>query len=307
MAWVRLDETFAEHPKVAKAGPLGLAMHVAALCYCNRHLTDGFVPKQIARTLLDFTGLGMRMWDGDVVGGGQDAGWELVVDDLVDAGMWVAVDGGWHIHDYLDYQPSRQQVQELKETRQRAGRAGGKAKAQQTASKRSSKTEAKSWPDTDTEKKYSAPNGAGADAPIPLGFLKPIKGDWKALLFGQCLEWLASVYGQKPGSKRGLLGKWLSLCSDDAEKLVGLIAECQRENRADPKAWITACLQESRDGENRNRDRPNKAERAKAAVKRAAVAGGYAGPRSGGETGAGDDAISVLPKPETVRKRAGGT
>ncbi|KKL66016.1 hypothetical protein LCGC14_2149250, partial [marine sediment metagenome] len=52
--------------------------------------------------------------------------------------------------------------------------------------------------------------------------------------------------------------------------------------------------------------RASKAERAKAAVKRAAVAGGYAGAEPGGETGTGDDAVSVLPKPEIVRKGAGG-
>ena len=87
MAWVRLDENFAQHPKVVKAGPLGMAMHVAALCYCNQHLTDGVVPKQIARTLLDLTGLGMGIWDGELVGGGHDAEWSLIVDDLVDAGL----------------------------------------------------------------------------------------------------------------------------------------------------------------------------------------------------------------------------
>src|SRR6266540_5902380 len=65
MPWVRIDEEFARHPKVVAAGPLGMAMQVAALCYCNQYLTDGFIPRTVVAGLLDFAGLGMRMWQGD--------------------------------------------------------------------------------------------------------------------------------------------------------------------------------------------------------------------------------------------------
>lgn len=159
MAWVRIDENFAQHPKVLKAGPLGMAMHVAALCYCNRHLTDGFVPKQIACMLLDLTGIGMRMWSSETMGGGHDAEWQMIVDDLVEAGLWRPIEGGWMIHDYLVYQPSREQVQRLKEVRSEVGRRGGMAKREQTAgnlpskepSKTTSKREAKVNPDPDPD------------------------------------------------------------------------------------------------------------------------------------------------------------
>jgi hypothetical protein len=133
MTWVRIDENFAQHPKLAKAGPLAMAMQVAALCYCNRHLTDGFVPKQIACTLLDLSGLGMRMWRGEMVGGGEDAAWELVVEDLVAVGLWDPAPGGWTIHDYLEYQPSKAQVQRLKSIRSEVGRRGGRASVEQKA------------------------------------------------------------------------------------------------------------------------------------------------------------------------------
>lgn len=107
MAWVRIDDQFASHPKLLKAGPLGLALHVAALCYCNRYLTDGFVPRAAASTLLDFTDLAMR-----VIDDAQVAEWSFVVDDLVSAGLWEPVQGGWQIHDYLDYQPAKAKVLE---------------------------------------------------------------------------------------------------------------------------------------------------------------------------------------------------
>ncbi len=152
MAWVRLDENFAQHPKVVKAGPLGMAMHVAALCYCNQHLTDGFVPKQIARTLLDLTGLGMGLWDGGLVGGGHDAEWEMIVNDLVEAGLWDPEDDGWVIHDYHDYQPSKAHILSIRKSRADAGRRGGQAKGKQAPSKTEPKAEAKLKPVPDTDK-----------------------------------------------------------------------------------------------------------------------------------------------------------
>lgn len=116
MAWVRIDENFAQHPKVVRAGPLGMAMHIAALCYSNRHLTDGFVLKQIVKHLLDLDGLSMR--------GNLDADWSMIAEDLVAAGLWEEAPGGWHIHDYLDFQPSKSDIDKKKQ----AGSKGGKAK-----------------------------------------------------------------------------------------------------------------------------------------------------------------------------------
>jgi hypothetical protein len=150
MPWVRIDEEFPHHPKVVKAGPLGMAMQVAALCYCNRYLTDGFVPRSVAATLLDLDGLGMRMWMGELAGGGEDATWQLVVGDLEDAGLWEKAEGGWRIHDYHDYQPSREHVLQVREVRKDAGRKGGQAKSKQVAkqppSNGEANAEAKSYP-----------------------------------------------------------------------------------------------------------------------------------------------------------------
>ncbi len=99
MTWVRIDDRFAQHPKVVAAGPLAMAMQVAALGYCNRELTDGFVPRAIARTLLDM--------DPDA---GVTADASSVIARLVEAGMWEVEHGGYRIHDYHEYQPSKEQV-----------------------------------------------------------------------------------------------------------------------------------------------------------------------------------------------------
>jgi hypothetical protein len=52
----------------------------------------------------------------------------------VSAGVWVEEDDAegeeaWRIHDFLDYNKSRRQVENERRKRARAGRAGGRAKA----------------------------------------------------------------------------------------------------------------------------------------------------------------------------------
>lgn len=116
MAWVKLDDGFAEHPKIEEAGPLAGFLHVAALCYCNRQLTDGFVPENKVGRLASIPSVKRH------------------VAALVSVGLWHQVDGGYQIHDYLDFQPSRAKVeQEREEARKRmaAARKGKKGKADQ--------------------------------------------------------------------------------------------------------------------------------------------------------------------------------
>lgn len=115
MPWVRIDEDFYLHPKVRKAGTDAMALHVAALCYCNHYLTDGYLPSTVLPSLLLFEH-------------GQQP--EDVARRLVEAGMWEKAPGGYVIHDYLDYQPSRAEALAERERKKRAGSRGGQARAQ---------------------------------------------------------------------------------------------------------------------------------------------------------------------------------
>lgn len=105
MPWVRLDDGFPQHPKVVTTGPLGLALQVAGLCYCSRYLTDGFIPQAAVPSLLDFSEeeLTLNLQEG----GGLCL---LTVERLVSAGVWAIAPGGYRVHDYLHYQPSKEQV-----------------------------------------------------------------------------------------------------------------------------------------------------------------------------------------------------
>src|SRR4051812_23247517 len=110
MAWIRVDDHFDEHPKLAQAGPLGWAVWLAGLAYCNRNLTDGFIPWARARSLVSWEFLGddtgdsrgRKVYSVSVSCGmtGEDVTAQLVIDRLVVAGLWEEVDGGFRIHDY---------------------------------------------------------------------------------------------------------------------------------------------------------------------------------------------------------------
>lgn len=112
MPWVRLDDGFDDHPKILDLSDQAYRLHVGALCFCARTLTDGFVSEGALRRL---------------VNGGH-------VSELVDAGLWEAGDGGWWIHDFLDYNQSAEQVLEEREKareRQRRARENRRSRDQE--------------------------------------------------------------------------------------------------------------------------------------------------------------------------------
>lgn len=105
MAWVRLDDQYPEHPKVTAAGHLAGWLDVCAMAYCNRQLTDGFVAKSMVPRLSTVPAPMKR------------------AAELVAAGRWTEVDGGFQIHDYLAYQKTADQIR-----RDRDGAAERQAK-----------------------------------------------------------------------------------------------------------------------------------------------------------------------------------
>lgn len=92
MVWVRLDDSFCEHPKVKLLSPAAFRLHVEALCYCGRTLSEGFVPKPF-------------------VEGREAPAAELSRTPTgYEHGLWEEKADGWVIHDFLEYNPSRAQV-----------------------------------------------------------------------------------------------------------------------------------------------------------------------------------------------------
>jgi hypothetical protein len=161
MPWVRLDDQFPDHPKVVSAGPLAGWLHVCGIAYCNRHLTDGFIPRAVAHRLANFEGIGVELGgDGKSFAFGEDASCEWMASVLCEHGLWDKVAGGYQIHDYLEFQPSKDEVLALRDARSEAGKLGGqasaKAKAQakvkQEAKQNSSKIQPRTRTRTDKTK-----------------------------------------------------------------------------------------------------------------------------------------------------------
>lgn len=162
MSWVRLDDHFDEHPKLQAVGPLGVALFVTGLAYCNRNLTDGFIPWGAARALLCWEFLDAPAEDDDrrrvckvcVTSGmkGQDATAEFVISLLLYADLWEEVEDGYQVHDYTDYQPSRAEIQSKTAVKASAGRLGGirsgevRSKNEANRKQKRSKNEAKTKP-----------------------------------------------------------------------------------------------------------------------------------------------------------------
>jgi hypothetical protein len=104
MGWLRLDDAFGDHPKVIGLSDRAFRAHVEGLVYCARYLTDGQVPKA----------------KGPV---------PRVAVELERAGLWSSTKRGWVIHDFLDYNPSKAEVEADREARSAQRSIAGKARA----------------------------------------------------------------------------------------------------------------------------------------------------------------------------------
>lgn len=95
MSWVRLDDQFADHPKVLRLSSDAFRLHVSAMCYCSAQLTDGRVTPLLTRRLTWF-----------VTDPSQ------IINELVTAGLWESDGDDYIIHDYLEYNPSADDVRQ---------------------------------------------------------------------------------------------------------------------------------------------------------------------------------------------------
>ena len=140
MVWVRLDDSFPDHRKIAELGdyaPLCGWLFICGLAYCNRQLTDGYIPKGHVVRLSSFRRLSIET--GGVAGimaMGDDIDADTLALLLESVGLWEDRDTHWYIHDYPDYQPTKAEVEAERANKQAAGRAGGQASAQARAERR---------------------------------------------------------------------------------------------------------------------------------------------------------------------------
>ncbi len=90
MPWLRLDDRVRTHPKIVSAGPAAAWFWFCGVCYCREHLTDGFIPEGMLASLAP----------------GVTNGRALAT-KLVTVRLWHRAEGGYQVHDFLDWNPSR--------------------------------------------------------------------------------------------------------------------------------------------------------------------------------------------------------
>jgi hypothetical protein len=101
-------------------------LHALAILHSARYLTDGFIEDEFVEETFDASATKPRER-------------ERVLRELETRTMWVRVEGGWRLHDYLDWNPSRAQVLEKRKRdaeRKALGRGNGTPRSVQAPSAR---------------------------------------------------------------------------------------------------------------------------------------------------------------------------
>jgi len=98
MPWARVDDSLLMNRKIKRAwrqSRASMGLFLFGLVYAAGQLTDGVVDREVVREWLPSGPQG-----------------KAAVAALVDAGLWAPHPNGWLIHDYLDYNPSAQQIRD---------------------------------------------------------------------------------------------------------------------------------------------------------------------------------------------------
>lgn len=110
--WLKLDDGFATHPKILKAGPLALALQVRAICYASHHQTDGYIPTEA----LPYLTVNLEWLP------------EYWTELMVLHGLWEPREHGYYVHDYLEWNVSKRQLLASKKQKSLAGKKGMKTR-----------------------------------------------------------------------------------------------------------------------------------------------------------------------------------
>jgi len=121
MVWAKIDDQFTDHEKVVGLSLAAKGLWLCGLVYSARRLTDGFVSEDV---------VARECYNAE----SDSLTWTELSNELVNAGLWERAERGFQIHDYLEYNPSKAQVQAermtLSEKRAAAGKAGAAARWQ---------------------------------------------------------------------------------------------------------------------------------------------------------------------------------
>lgn len=96
MAWFKVDDQLAFHPKVLTAGNNAMGLWVRAGAWSSAQLTDGYIPASVLPVL------GAKRSDAE---------------RLVTAGLWCKTTNGYQFHQWEERNPRRSEVEEARSSR----------------------------------------------------------------------------------------------------------------------------------------------------------------------------------------------
>lgn len=149
MPWARFDERYPGNRKVRRLSDAAFRLDVSAICWSNEHLTDGKIPDDDLETI------------GDVKRAKSAA------NELVRKGRWEQLDDGYLIHDFLEYNPSKEKVLAQREAKRKAGQKGGVASGSARAGN-------KQKPSTDEAECFDSGSEGTNTRPDPTGSKEPV-------------------------------------------------------------------------------------------------------------------------------------
>lgn len=108
MSWFKVDDQSPFHPKVLAAGNEAWGAFCRMGAWSSAHRREGYISEGGAATITT----------------------KKVLQRLMDAGLLHKEEGGYRLHDYLDYNPTADQDKAKRDARAEAGRKGGLNSAQ---------------------------------------------------------------------------------------------------------------------------------------------------------------------------------
>jgi len=103
VVWFKVDDGFHQHPKAVRAGNSALGLWVRCGSYSSRYETDGVIPAKVV----------------------HDYGSRRDIADLIASSLLIRIDGGYLMPDFLDYNPSRDELEQKRKADRERKRQGG--------------------------------------------------------------------------------------------------------------------------------------------------------------------------------------
>lgn len=161
MVWFKVDDNLAFHQKTMLAGNAAMGLWVRAGSWCAQQLTDGFVPRDVARSL----------------------GTKNECDRLVSSRLWLERDDGYEFWQWGEEgrQPTRAEVEDKrKESRERQRRARDKAAASRALSQRDIQRDTPSDSPPDATVSHDSPDPTRPDPTLVPNGTTPLGGRLRA-------------------------------------------------------------------------------------------------------------------------------